>query len=414
MHQGFHRELVTGNTRPLGPSGGSRLSATSGGSSNSDPTPPELKFPTNQTELITAEVYELLGKGAVSLVQGNAGGFISQIFIVPKKDRGYRPVINLRALNNYILEEHFKMEGSYGKGNDQTTRLVVKIDLKDAYLLVPIHPNHHKYLQFHWQSLKYQFNCLPFELSCAPRVFTKLMKPVVAFLREKGMRLIIYLDNILVMCECQEELTRQVNLIQDLFSVLGLTINSKKSQLSPVKELVFLGHQISTAQMRIVLPWEKTQKICGEATHLAEKSMVTIPELAAFLGMTNAAKQAIPIAPLFHRHIATGPDKQGGSSSRTERGETTIPKNGSPHTGSPGRTSVVGQDCQDIQFCPLIQPPPDLVIETDASLSGWGATCQELRTRGLWSVEEQKMHINALELLAVFWQSRPFPRGRIA
>ena len=41
----------------------------------------------------------------------------------------------------------------------------------------------------------------------------------------------------------------------------------------------------------------------------------------------------------------TGPDKQGGSSSRAERGETTIPKNGSPHTGSPGRTSVVGQDC---------------------------------------------------------------------
>ena len=49
----------------------------------------------------------------------------------------------------------------------------------------------------------------------------------------------------------------------------------------------------------------------------------------------------------------TGPDKQGGSSNRTERGETTIPKNGSPYTGSPGRTSVVGQDCQDIQFRPI-------------------------------------------------------------
>ena len=115
---------------------------------------------------------------------------------------------------------------------------LAKVNLKDAYLLVPIHPNHRKYLLFLWQSQKYQFNCLPFRLSCAPRVFTKLMKPVVAFLKEKGMRLIIYLDDILVMCECQEELTRQVNLIQDLFSVLGLTINSKKSQLSPVQELI--------------------------------------------------------------------------------------------------------------------------------------------------------------------------------
>ena len=49
----------------------------------------------------------------------------------------------------------------------------------------------------------------------------------------------------------------------------------------------------------------------------------------------------------------TGLNKQGGSSSRAERGETTVPKNGSPHTRSPGRTSLVGQDCQDIQFRPI-------------------------------------------------------------
>ena len=67
------------------------------------------------------------------------------------------------------------------------------------------------------------------------------MKLLVAFLREKEMRLIIYVDNILVMCESQEECQRQMNLIQDLFSVLGLTINKKKSQLPQVQELVFRG-----------------------------------------------------------------------------------------------------------------------------------------------------------------------------
>ena len=43
--QEFHRELLTGNTRPLSPSGGSRLSATSGGSSNSDPNPIRVEVP---------------------------------------------------------------------------------------------------------------------------------------------------------------------------------------------------------------------------------------------------------------------------------------------------------------------------------------------------------------------------------
>ena len=28
---------------------------------------------------------------------------------------------------------------------------VIKVDLKDTYFLVPIHPGHHKYLQFQWE-----------------------------------------------------------------------------------------------------------------------------------------------------------------------------------------------------------------------------------------------------------------------
>ena len=134
-------------------------------------------------------------------------------------------------------------------------------------------------------------------------------------------------------------------MIQDLFSVLGLTINSKKSQLSPVQEIIYLGHQVSTAQMRIFLPREKMQKIFCEATHLAEKSLVTIQKLAAFVGMTNAAKQAIPIAPLFYRHIQALINRVIAQAE--QRGVTAIPKNGSPHTRSPDRTTVVGQDCLD-------------------------------------------------------------------
>ena len=133
-------------------------------------TPPsELSFPSDQTELITAEVQELQFNHAISLVQDTTGDFISQIFIVPKKDGGYHPVINLRALNRFIPEEHFKMEGFHVvKDLIRAHNLLVKVDLKDAYLLVPIHPNHHKYLQFQWQAQTYQFSCLPFGLSCAP------------------------------------------------------------------------------------------------------------------------------------------------------------------------------------------------------------------------------------------------------
>ena len=47
------------------------------------------------------------------------------------------------------------------------------IDLKDAYFAVLISEPDRKYLRFRWRGKVYQFNCLPFGLSCAPWVFTK-------------------------------------------------------------------------------------------------------------------------------------------------------------------------------------------------------------------------------------------------
>ena len=60
---------------------------------------------------------------------------------------------------------------------------MITMDLKDAYLSVPIHADHSKYLRFEWESELWEFTCLPFGLSSAPRVFTKVMKPVIGKVR---------------------------------------------------------------------------------------------------------------------------------------------------------------------------------------------------------------------------------------
>ena len=48
------------------------------------------------------------------------------------------------------------------------------------------------------------------------------------------------------------------------------------------------------------------------------------------------------------------------------------------------------------------------MIETDTSKVGWGAFHQGEATGGCWSPEEQKLHINELELLAVFYALKSF------
>ena len=44
---------------------------------------------------------------------------------------------------------------------------------------------------------------------------------------------------------------------------------------------------------------------------------------------------------------------------------------------------------------------PQVVLQTDASLTGWSAALQGKSIGGRWSFQERKWHINELELLAV-------------
>ena len=102
------------------------------------------KFNKDQQVLIEQEVQKLKDKGAVAqLRRVPQDSFVSTLFLVPKKDGGQRPVINLKCLNSFVLSPHLKMEGiqtfkSLVKRGDW----LVKVDLKDAYFSVPIHRDH--------------------------------------------------------------------------------------------------------------------------------------------------------------------------------------------------------------------------------------------------------------------------------
>ena len=134
-----------------------------------------------------------------------------------------------------------------------------------------------------------------------PHTFTKLMKPVLAFLKQRDIRLIIYLNDLIIFHNDWEMLTYQLTLIQEL----GLTINCKKSQIIPTQEIVFLGLMISTISMTASLPKEKLTKLKQEVKSLLLKSKVTLQRLATFVGMITVSKQTIRMSPLYHRQVQT-------------------------------------------------------------------------------------------------------------
>lgn len=81
---------------------------------------------------------------------------------------------------------------------------MVKLDLTDAYLTVPVSPECQEFLQFEWDGILYKFTSLAFGLKSAPWVFTKLLKPLLSFFRKRGVRMVAYLDDFLVINASRE------------------------------------------------------------------------------------------------------------------------------------------------------------------------------------------------------------------
>lgn len=106
--------------------------------------------------------------------QAYSESFISLVFVVLKPDEGNRPVVNLKPLNQYLDYKYFKMEGACMlKELLRQGDWLIKINLKDAYFIVPIWVGHQKYLRFLCKDSMLEFVCLPFGLASAPRIFTK-------------------------------------------------------------------------------------------------------------------------------------------------------------------------------------------------------------------------------------------------
>ena len=161
-----------------------------------------------KAQALDGELEKMAVKQAIEPVgDSSQATFVSPMFVVIKADGSWRPVINLKCLNQHILARHFKMESiRTAKGLLRKGDWMIKLDLKNAYLSVPLYYHHRKFVAFRWRGRLWRFASLPFGLSSAPFIFTKLMKPIVATLRKLGIRLIMHLDDMLVMAAAKEEL----------------------------------------------------------------------------------------------------------------------------------------------------------------------------------------------------------------
>ena len=187
--------------------------------------------------------------------------------MVPKKDFGHRPLINLRNLNHYIPYSCSRIEGLLLlKDTLQNEDCMCKIDHKDAYFSAPLNKKFHRFLSLKSNNLFYKFLCLCFGLEPAPKIFKKLMRISIYLLRKLYVRLIVFLGDILLMALSKEGLTLERDTLINLFQNLGFLISSKKSVLKLCQNIQFLGMKINSIEMTLTLSQEKKGRLCDSAT----------------------------------------------------------------------------------------------------------------------------------------------------
>lgn len=351
---------------------------------------------------LLAATKELLSLGAISICTSIPTQFISPIFLTDKSNGKKRFILNLKKLNTYVHTSHFKMEDYrtalrlVAPGTFMTT-----IDMKEAYLTIPVHQTHRKYLRFVLDGNLYEFTSVPFGLSSAPLCFTKLMKPIVSNLRQRGILCVNYLDDFLVLGESFQQCLNNTRTVMSTLESLGFVVNTEKSCLHPSTSQRFLGFIYNTNEMTLALTDTKKAIIKKWATHFRSKPRCKIREFAKFIGILVSACPAVKYGWLYTKSLEREKLLALARNEHNYDAPIVIPPS-------------IQQDLlwweQKIlnSYNNIRNDEFEIEIFTDASLTGWGACCGTESTHGFWRDSEKESHINFLELCAVFHGLRCF------
>lgn len=355
---------------------------------------------------IDLEVKKLLSMGAIVECEPQQDQFLSPIFLVPKPNGTLRFIFNLKKLNQFIANDKFKMEDLRTAIRLLTPHcFMASIDLKDAYYSIPVHQNSRKFLRFQFNSKTFEFTCLPFGICTAPRIFTKVMKPVVAYLRKQGIICVVYLDDILIIDQDYQTCKKKVKTTLTILQKLGFIVNYEKSNLDPCQSITFLGFILNSVKMTVSLTSAKRLKLKELSSKILQNRKIRILQLAEYIGFLISCIPAVPYGLLYTKYLERLKVKSLAQANNDYRSYILITN----------REIKEIQWWQNLGFSTekaITQDKYNLEIYTDACLTGWGAHCNSEKINGQFVNEELNNHINYLELLAVYKAVKYFANSK--
>jgi len=267
----------------------------------------------------------------------------------------------------------------------------------DACFHLPVHPRQRRFLQFIWRGRPCRHTCLPFGLSTSPRTFTRITKPAVLCLRSQGVRVFLYLEDILVLANFTKRAQEHRGKPMDPLQRLGFSLDWEKSTLTPSQCFSYLVLQRNTRDLSVALPRDNTEEIRNTARGPLTQPVISARHLVSFLGKATFASYALPLARLHHREL--------------QRALRTVCRRPTDlckliRLGTEARHTLALWERPTSTWRPLRQPASQITMATDASGTCREASLHSLSASGQWSAQQKMQHGSSLEMAAV-WNASP-------
>ena len=178
---------------------------------------------------------------------------------------------------------------------------MAKIDIKDAYRLIPVHPQDRRFLGISWQGTVYVDCQLPFGLASAPAIFSAVAQALEWILRARGVRHIIhYLDDFLILgAPNSPECANALDITLHTCAELGVPLAPDKIE-GPTPSLRFLGIQLDSTSLSLSLPMDRLVELRGMLDMWVSRKVIREPkQFQSLVGHLAHATQVVPLGKAF-------------------------------------------------------------------------------------------------------------------
>jgi hypothetical protein len=255
----------------------------------------------DNSDFVCSEIDSLLSKGCISEVIDKP--LVVNPLTVSCNKNKKRLVLDARHINPHMCKFKCKYEGSsVGRQMFKVGDFLFTYDLKSAYHHIEINQVHRTYLGFSFEirgKVKYfVFNVLPFGISTAGYIFTKVTRVMIKFWRGQGKKIVMFLDDGLGGDDTYEKSKLASQCIQSDLKSFGFLIAQEKCDWEPRVQVTWLGEVWNTELNLIKVTDTRVSKLLATLDWFIQKVasgqlFVKARDVASIVGQIISMQGAI-------------------------------------------------------------------------------------------------------------------------